>query len=702
MRFYQLLLVAIVFAIAPISIGQAQTALLVSDDDSLLAAVEAKLPDGVELLDHQISTNGDKGVITTDEGQTIRFSTLFHSRSLKGSKERERLYSEYGADYLILAWITEEGKDKYANYGVSKSKLKAIVRIVDGKSGAHVFLKKLKHSTELALDSSDDAATARGELIDAALAKLTAELIDEKLVKHQEKKKAAYARVKVVFKNLDQVAYFESRAALIRVAEQAAMSDRVRDTYSRSTNELVLRVQTQHDVDSFYRSLYASAVSSSAIDAFELDQVGTNVVIKLLPPEPKTVSLKALSPVSYRNAGRQFVEIVRAIDGVDAVEQTYSESDQTLTLIFKLKGHKLYAVDKAIWDQIKENDHFKDLALGELDNNELEYFFSGGAGKSADLIVHMRHVRGQDYKQVATEFADILGKTKGVRNLRYNYAFDKKTIIFRLRYEGEGLFALDDALQRMMLQHETFKYVAKGPEKLGWLIYIYSTSEESAVRAEEEIAENLTQSNAVTSKLGQLDDAVVYLRVKKIGDDSEGTGFIVNERGYILTNAHIIEGGQLIYVRAYDGSQYRAETIKTDPELDLGLVRIVSAPRIFSAVTIGNSNDAKRGDPITVIGNPLGARFEHSVLSGIISGSNREKGLLQLSIPAYGGLSGSPVFNSQGKVIAIISSLPKYKTTQEVIVEKKLVERGAIALAHNIGLAIPINHARNILNLAGQ
>ena len=136
MRFYRFLLVAIVFAIAPISIGQAQTALLLSDDDSLLAAVEAKLPDGVELLTHQITTNVDKGVITTDEGQTIRFSTLFHSRSLKGSQERERLYTEYGPDYLILAWITEEGQDKYANYGVSKSKLKAIVRIVDGKTGA--------------------------------------------------------------------------------------------------------------------------------------------------------------------------------------------------------------------------------------------------------------------------------------------------------------------------------------------------------------------------------------------------------------------------------------------------------------------------------------------------------------------------------------------------------------------------------------
>ena len=699
MRFYQLLLVAIVFAIAPISIGQAQTALLVSDDDSLLAAVEAKLPDGVELLDHQISTNGDKGVITTDEGQTIRFSTLFHSRSLKGSKERERLYSEYGADYLILAWIAEEGKDKYANYGVSKSKLKAIVRIVDGKTGAHVFLKKLKHSTELALDSSDDAATARGELIDAALAKLTAELIDEKLVKHQEKKKAAYARVKVVFKNLDQVAYFESRAALIRVAEQAAMSDRVRDTYSRSTNELVLRVQTQHDVDSFYRSLYASAVSSSAIDAFELDQVGTNVVIKLLPPEPKTVSLKALSPVNYRNAGRQFVEIVSAIDGVDAVEQTYSESDQTLTLIFKLKGHKLYAVDKAIWDQIKENAHFKDLALGELDNNELEYFFSGGAGKSADLIVHMRHVRGQDYKQVATEFADILGKTKGVRNLRYNYAFDKKTIIFRLRYEGEGLFALDDALQRMMLQHETFKYVAKGPEKLGWLIYIYSTSEESAARAEEEIAESLTQSNAVTSKLGQLDKTVVYLYVKSEEGSTEGSGFIVSEQGHILTNEHVIDDGQ-VYVRTYDGTHYRAKKIKTDRELDLGLVRIVSAPKKFPSVTIGNSNDAKRGDQVTVIGNPLGEEFEHSILTGIISGINRKDGLLQLSVPTYDGISGSPVFSSSGKVVAIMVEVAIYKDKQPFLVENKLVEAETVSKAHNIGLAIPINHARNILQLA--
>jgi len=699
MRFYRLLFAIIVFAIAPISIGHAQTALLLSDDDSLLAAVEAKLPDGVELLTHQITTNADKGVITTDEGQTIRFSTLFHSRSLKGSQERERLYTEYGPDYLILAWITEEGKDKYANYGVSKSKLKATVRIVDGKTGAHVLLKKLSHSTELALDSSDNSDAARGELIDATLTQLTADLIDQKIAKYQEKKKAVYARVKVIFKNLDQAAYFESQGALIRVAEQAAMSDRVRDTYSRSANELVLRVQTQHDVDSFYRLLYASAVSSSAIDAFEIDQAGTDIVITLLPPEPKTVSLKALSPVDYRNAGREFVEMVSAIDGVNSVEQTYSETDQTLTLTFTLKGHKLYAVDKAIWDQIKENDHFKGLALGELDNNELEYFFSGGAGKSADLIVHMRHVRGQDYKQVATEFADILGKTKGVRNLRYSYAFDKKTIIFRLRYEGEGLFALDDALQRMMLQRETFKYVAKGPERLGRLIYIYNTSEESAAQAEEEIAESLTQSNVVTSKLGQLDNTVVYLYVEFEAGEVEGSGFIVSERGHILTNAHIIEGGY-VYVRTYDGTQYRAETIKTDRELDLGLVRIVSAPKKFPAVTIGNSDDAKRGDQITVIGNPLGARFEHSILTGIISGSNREKGLLQLSIPTYGGLSGSPVFDSRGKVIAIMRSLPAFLTTQEIIVKKELVEFGAVAKAHNIGLAVPINYARTILDLA--
>jgi len=699
MRFYRLLWVTIVFAIAPISIGHAQTALLLSDDDSLLAAVEAKLPDGVELLTHQITTNVDKGVITTDEGQTIRFSALFHSRSLKGSQDRERLYTEYGPDYLILAWITEEGKDKYANYGVSKSKLKVTVRIVDGKTGAHVLLKKLSHSTELALDSSDDSDAAREELIDAALAKLTAELIDEKITKHQEKKQAVFARVKVIFKNLNQVAYFESRSALIRVTEQAAISDRVRDTYSRSDDELVLRVQTQLDVDSFYRSLYASAVSSEAIDVFELDRAESDFVITLLSLEPKTVSLKALSPVDYRNAGREFVEIVSAIDGVDTVEQTYSESDQTLTLTFKLKGHKLYAVDKAIWDRVKENDHFKDLALGELDSKELEYFFSGGAGRSADLIVHMRRVRGQDYKQVATEFADILGKTKGVRNLRYSYAFDKKTIIFRLRYEGEGLFALDDAIQRMMLQHETFKYVAKGPETLGRLIYIYNISEESAAQAEEQIAESLTQLDAVTSNLGQLDNTVVYLYVEFEDGEVEGSGFIVSERGHILTNAHIIEGGY-VYVRTYDGTQYRAETIKTDRELDLGLVRIVSAPKKFPAVTIGNSNNAKRGDQITVIGNPLGARFEHSILTGIISGSNREKGLLQLSIPTYGGLSGSPVFNSRGKVIAIMRSLPTFRTTQEIMVKKELVEFGARAKAHNIGLAIPINYARHILDLA--
>ena len=205
--------------------------------------------------------------------------------------------------------------------------------------------------------------------------------------------------------------------------------------------------------------------------------------------------------------------------------------------------------------------------------------------------------------------------------------------------------------------------------------------------------------DAVTSKLGQLDNTVVYLYVEFEDGEVEGSGFIVSERGHILTNAHIIEGGY-VYVRTYDGTQYRAETIKTDRELDLGLVRIVSAPTKFPAVTIGNSNDAKRGDQITVIGNPLGARFEHSILTGIISGSNREKGLLQLSIPTYGGLSGSPVFNSRGKVIAIMRSLPTFRTTQEIMVKKELVEFGARAKAHNIGLAIPINYAKHILDLA--
>ena len=194
-----------------------------------------------------------------------------------------------------------------------------------------------------------------------------------------------------------------------------------------------------------------------------------------------------------------------------------------------------------------------------------------------------------------------------------------------------------------------------------------------------------------------LEDYLLYVESKE--GESEGSGFIVSEQGHILTNAHVIEGGY-VYVRTYDGTRYRAETIKTDRELDLGLVRIVSAPKKFPAVKIGNSNSAKPGDQITVIGNPLGARFEHSILTGIISGSNRESGLLQLSVPTYEGLSGSPVFNSQGKVIAVIAALPEFLTTQGLIVKKELKEVSAIGKAHNIGLAIPINHARNILRLA--
>jgi len=100
-----------------------------------------------------------------------------------------------------------------------------------------------------------------------------------------------------------------------------------------------------------------------------------------------------------------------------------------------------------------------------------------------------------------------------------------------------------------------------------------------------------------------------------------------------------------------------------------------------------------------MIGNPLGIDYEHSALTGIISGFNRREGSMQLSIPSYPGSSGSPVFDRKGKVVGVMKARAVSESSKIMEVEKEAVTVTTYEGVENIGLAVPINHVRPMLGM---
>lgn len=168
---------------------------------------------------------------------------------------------------------------------------------------------------------------------------------------------------------------------------------------------------------------------------------------------------------------------------------------------------------------------------------------------------------------------------------------------------------------------------------------------------------------------------------------SLGTGFVVDPRGYILTNFHVIQQGTLIGVKFYDGEVYDAEMLTFDEDKDIAILKINGFN--FPAVSLGNSNQVKKGEPVIAIGNPLG--WEGVVTPGrikkicyvqstnVICGRKPKTysyQLIETSTPLLPGHSGGPLINTRGEVIGVNTLRSNYPS---------------------INFAVPINYAKNLL-----
>ena len=138
-----------------------------------------------------------------------------------------------------------------------------------------------------------------------------------------------------------------------------------------------------------------------------------------------------------------------------------------------------------------------------------------------------------------------------------------------------------------------------------------------------------------------------------------GTGIVLDGRGYILTNFHVVDDVSSLRIRLYDGTGHTARVISTDKEADLALIKVEPA-RPLPVIGLGTSSDLMVGEPVIAIGNAFG--YEHSVTDGRVSFKGRDvslnkdmgyKGLIQTSAPINPGNSGGPLLNVLGEVVGV-------------------------------------------------
>ena len=172
---------------------------------------------------------------------------------------------------------------------------------------------------------------------------------------------------------------------------------------------------------------------------------------------------------------------------------------------------------------------------------------------------------------------------------------------------------------------------------------------------------------------------------QRVAGAAAGSGFVISEEGYILTNAHVVDSASSIKVMFENGEEYTAKLVGKETENDVAVLK-VDTDKKFKAVILGNSDNMVVGEDVVAIGNPLG-ELTFSMTKGIISALDRTiqvdvsttLNMFQVDCSVNEGNSGGPIFNMYGEVIGIVSA--KY----------------ASSTIEGLGFCIPINDVSSII-----
>jgi putative serine protease PepD len=174
------------------------------------------------------------------------------------------------------------------------------------------------------------------------------------------------------------------------------------------------------------------------------------------------------------------------------------------------------------------------------------------------------------------------------------------------------------------------------------------------------------------------------------GGTAQGTGFVVDSKGNIVTNAHVVSGATAVKVKMHDGKTYTATVVGTDDTTDIAVLHINPPSSGLHPLTLGDSGAVSVGQTVVAIGNPFG--LEDTVTAGIVSALDRTitspnnrpiTAVIQTDAAINHGNSGGPLLNDQGEVIGITSQIYSDGQTSGNV---------------GIGFAVPSNTVKSIMS----
>jgi S1-C subfamily serine protease len=167
-----------------------------------------------------------------------------------------------------------------------------------------------------------------------------------------------------------------------------------------------------------------------------------------------------------------------------------------------------------------------------------------------------------------------------------------------------------------------------------------------------------------------------------------GSGIIISEDGYILTNAHVVQNAAQLHISMHDGANYEASLVGMDVENDLAVLKVELPPQVLlDPITIGTASTLKVGQKVVAIGNPFG--YDRTMTIGTVSGLGRPvrtenntviNGMIQTDAAINPGNSGGPLLNSRGEMVGICTTI--HSTTGG---------------SQGIGFAVPVDTAISVI-----
>ncbi len=244
-----------------------------------------------------------------------------------------------------------------------------------------------------------------------------------------------------------------------------------------------------------------------------------------------------------------------------------------------------------------------------------------------------------------------------------------------LLFRGESEMSSGKTLRRLTLVSLAFLLFLSSTE------YVFSVTEDEKnnITVYEKVADGVVN---ITSTAVQMD-----FFFNALPTQGSGSGSIIDTRGHILTNYHVVENAQKLEVTLADESKWPAKLVGSDPDNDLAIIKIDAPKEKLKVIPMGDSKQLRIGQKVLAIGNPFG--LQRTLTTGIISSLGRtirsdtgtlREDIIQTDAAINPGNSGGPLLNSEGEVIGINSAIIS-------------PSGGSVG----IGFAIPVNTAKRVI-----